>query len=380
MTHAVQLGDIIQLRKGKKALEVYDQRVNGAMPYIQIDEVRGVAPQKYAHDAKGVIVTPVDLCIVWDGANAGTVGYGVDGLIGSTVARMRLKAPDEWDTEFVGRLLQSKFRQINDEAQARGATIPHVDKSKLEAIVIPRIDRFEQRRIATILATADGIRRRRQSALDHIDLLIKGEFVARFGSPQKNEKNLQTAPISAFGRVVTGNTPPRKDPENYGDAIEWIKSDNINTPSHFLTPSTERLTERGRAIGRTAPAASTLVTCIAGSPSAIGNAALTDREVAFNQQINAIIPHEGTDPYFLYCQVLVGKPLIQAASTNSMKGMVSKRKFQEIEFLLPDNEKQVDFGRFFSKAINMAQNLRADLEASEELFLSLTYRAFHGEL
>jgi hypothetical protein len=36
-----------------------------------------------------------------------------------------------------------------------------------------------------------------------------------------------------------------------------------------------------------------LVTFIAGSPSSIGSAAIADRPVAFNQQINALVPHEG---------------------------------------------------------------------------------------
>lgn len=380
MTNAVQLGDIMQVRKGKKASEVHEQRVNGAKPYIQIDEVRGAAPQKFTSDAKGVDVTSTDLCIVWDGANAGTVGYGIEGLIGSTVARMRLNAPEEWDAEFVGRLLQSRFRQLNDEAQARGATIPHVDRSKLEAIELPRIDRSEQQRIASLLARADSIRRKRKLVLEYVDQLIRSEFVARFGSPLENSKDLPTVTIKSLGQVVTGNTPPRKEPRNYGNAIEWIKSDNINTPSHFLTRSSEFLSKRGKSLGRLAPSGSTLVTCIAGSPRVIGNAALADREVAFNQQINAIIPNNETDPFFLYCQLLVGKPLIQASSTNSMKGMVSKGKFQEIFFLKPPYDEQRKFGLFFSRVISMARSLEADLMASEQFFSALSQRAFRGEL
>ncbi len=380
MMQSIQLGDIIQLRKGKKALEVHEHRINGSKPYIQIDEVRGVVPQKYASDPGGVVVGPDDLCIVWDGANAGTVGYGVDGLIGSTVARMRLKQPEEWDTRFIGRLLQSRFKELNDQAQARGATIPHVDKFKLESIALPRIKKPEQERIAAILDKADGIRRKRRSVLASVDDLIKSGFVARFGTPLSNSKRLPMAPIKQLGEVVTGNTPPRKDAENFGDALEWIKSDNINTPNHFLTKAEEYLSERGRRIGRTAPAGSTLVTCIAGSPSVIGNAAIADREVAFNQQINAVIPHDGTDPFFLYCQFIVGKALVQASSTNSMKGMVSKGKFQEIEFIRPNHYSQVEFGEQFSRIIELTRRLEADLSAAEEMFYSVSQRAFRGEL
>lgn len=35
------------------------------------------------------------------------------------------------------------------------------------------------------------------------------------------------------------NTPSHVEPENYGNFIEWIKSDNINTPAVFLTEEQE---------------------------------------------------------------------------------------------------------------------------------------------
>lgn len=113
MSGTVQLGEAVKLRKGKKAVETHERKVNGSKPYIQIDEVRGATPEKFASDPKGVEVSVNDLCIVWDGANAGTVGYGVEGLIGSTVARMRFLQPDKWDTRFIGRLLQSRFQELN---------------------------------------------------------------------------------------------------------------------------------------------------------------------------------------------------------------------------------------------------------------------------
>ena len=46
-----------------------------------------------------------------------------------------------------------------------------------------------------------------------------------------------------------------------------------------------------------------------------------------------IIPNEDMDPYFTYCLILNSKKLIQDASTNSMKGMVSKGVFENLFFL-----------------------------------------------
>jgi type I restriction enzyme S subunit len=191
---------------------------------------------------------------------------------------------------------------------------------------------------------------------------------------------LPVAPIKDLALIVTGNTPPRKDLDNYGPGVEWIKSDNIDTRFHFLTKAEETLSSKGRLIGRIVPEGSTLITCIAGSPNSIGNAALADREVAFNQQINAAIPRPNVDPWFLYCQFLLGKRLIQNASTNSMKGMVSKGKFQEIQFLSPPFDEQRKFGCLFQKVIQVSASLRDRMIQSETLRGGLEQRAFRGEL
>ncbi len=201
-----------------------------------------------------------------------------------------------------------------------------------------------------------------------------------FGDPVTNPKGWLKSPIKELGSVTTGNTPPRMDEDNYGDYIEWIKSDNINTPSHFLTVSKEMLSEKGATIGRIVPKNSILVTCIAGSPECIGNAAIANREVAFNQQINAITPNSKTNPYFLYAQLLVAKKYVQKASTESMKGMISKGKFQEVQFLNPPFELQKKYGEFFEKYLSLTIKNNDSNCTGVDLFNSLVQRAFRGEL
>ena len=277
--------------------------------------------------------------------------------------------------------LRSPIFQNAKDRRCTGATQKALTLKGLKEIKIPLPATIEeQKRIAAILDKADSICCKRKETIAMVDTLLRAAFLQRFGDPFTNRKALKTAPIKQFGNVVTGNTPPRKNKDNYGSAIEWIKSDNINTPNHFLTQAEEYLSETGKSVGRTAPMGSTLVTCIAGSPSVIGNSALADREVAFNQQINAVVPNKSTDSYFLYCQFLVGKKLIQDSSTNSMKGMVSKGKFQEIPFLKPNYDDQVEFGRVVQHAIKMIHQLSADYTTSQALLKTISAQAFRGRL
>jgi type I restriction enzyme S subunit len=266
------------------------------------------------------------------------------------------------------------------EFQGRGVTQQNISKSIVEKLEIPLPPLEEQRRIAAILDKADGVRRKRKEAIRLTEELLKSTFLEMFGDPVTNPKGWEIAKLGDFGKILTGNTPPRSVSENYGDEIEWIKSDNITTPEHFLTQAEEKLSAKGKKIARTVPNGSVLVTCIAGSRSSIGRAALTDREVAFNQQINAVVPNSDVDPYFLYGQLFVAQHLVQAQSTDSMKGMVNKSKFSSIEFIKPPSQKQQKFGKWFLGFHRYYMNLISGEEQSENLFNSLLQKAFRGEL
>ena len=86
-------------------------------------------------------------------------------------------------------------------------------------------------------------------------------------------------------KVVTGNTPSRGVEDYYGDYVEWIKTDNIVSGLLNPTMAAECLSEEGMKVGRIVEKDSILMACIAGSIASIGRVCVTDRTVAFNQQI-----------------------------------------------------------------------------------------------
>jgi type I restriction enzyme S subunit len=263
----------------------------------------------------------------------------------------------------------------------RGATFKEVSKPIVEDFELPfPPTEIEQKRIAAILDKADAIRRKRQEALRLTDAFLRSGFIDMFGEPMTNSRNLPMKPLNRFGEIVTGNTPPRVNPANFGGSLEWIKSDNINTPSYYLTPASEHLSEQGAASARRVPANSILVTCIAGSLSCIGNAAIADREVAFNQQINAIIPNPDVDHRFLFTQLLIAQKHVQNASTKAMKGMISKSAFSAIEFIAPSPSEQRNFGAYFNEIGNVRHKAVESLNHAENLFAALQQQAFSGQL
>lgn len=248
----------------------------------------------------------------------------------------------------------------------------------LKELVIPLPEIKIQKRIVKVLEEVESLILKRQSQIVALDELAQSVFLEMFGYPT-GESKFSRSPLKSFGKIITGNTPPRNEKDNYGDEIEWIKSDNINTPDTYLTSANEYLSVKGKQKGRIVPPNSILVTCIAGSKSSLGNVALTEREVSFNQQINAVIP-ENANSYFLYMHFLLGKCLIQNKATNGMKGMVSKGVFQEIEFISPPLSVQNEYGEKFLEIEIQKSKMMDSLKEMQSLYNSLLQKAFRGEL
>ena len=187
-----------------------------------------------------------------------------------------------------------------------------------------------------------------------------------FGDPVENPKGWDKRPLSDECEIITGNTPSRKKPNYYGDFIEWIKSDNINTPNALLTPAAESLSEEGLKVGRSVEKDCILMTCIAGSIGCIGNVSVTDRKVAFNQQINGIIPNKN-NVWFLYVLFDLSKSYIQSTVTMALKGILSKGQLSKIEFIFPPIELQNEFAEFVKLTDKSKFIVQKQIEDLQEL-------------
>jgi type I restriction enzyme S subunit len=324
---------------------------------------------------------------------AGDVLFSKDGTVGkvyvvkpadrfAVLSSLAILRPDprRLDPHYFGWALRTESCLRQATRKKTGSAIRRIILRDLRQVVLPVPSLPEQKRIAAILDAADALRAKRRESIEQLDSLIQATFLEMFGDPVTNPKGWPRASLHELGDVITGNTPSRSRVEFYGDAIEWIKSDNINDPSFTLTKASEGLSELGRNEARIAPKGSILVTCIAGSRNCIGNAAVADREVAFNQQINAFVPGPKVAVWYSFGFFLLGKSLIQASSTNSMKGMVSKSAFQAIRMPLPPIDLQKRFALIFESVNQQKARLKAHLAELDTLFASLQSRAFNGEL
>lgn len=287
-----------------------------------------------------------------------------------------LRPKKDVDFDYLVRFLKYAGLKIHKS----GTSQPLITQTQVKRINIPFPSLSIQHKIASILEKAEFAREKRKEANHLTDELLQSAFMEMFGDPIKNPKGWQKVKVSVLGKVQTGNTPSRKNPKYYGGYIEWIKSDNIINGEMFVTKSREMLSEEGLKKARLVGSGSILVTCIAGSPTSIGNIALTNRKVAFNQQINAVTPYKDVDSFFLYGLFRIAKQLVQKSTTLGMKRIITKSKFENLELIKPPLPKQQKFADIVLKVEKLKEKQRESEKELNNLFNSLMQKAFRGEL
>ena len=244
--------------------------------------------------------------------------------------------------EYIFYMFKYKNWDEGSNKAVMGKTLNKVTLSEVEIEVCPV---EEQRAIVNFLDKVMSVSVRREKELILLDNLIKARFVELFGDPRSNPFGFEKKMLKDTCKVITGNTPSRAIAEYYGDYIEWIKTDNIVSGILNPTQATESLSEKGMNVGRTVENDSILMACIAGSIASIGRVCITDRTVAFNQQINAVVP-EQYNILFLYVLLQMSKDYLVEDINMALKGILSKSKLEEKEFIIPPMDLQEQFSDF----------------------------------
>ena len=148
-----------------------------------------------------------------------------------------------------------------------------------------------------------------------------------------------------YGKVVTGNTPPTKDIENYENGTYlWASPADLGTIKS-ITETKTMLSAQGFSKTRTLPKGSVLVTCIG---STIGKAGMATKEMSTNQQINSIVVNDNNDNEFVYYAIQSAFPRYLSSIAVQAVPIISKSAFE----LLPNNrpylQEQKKIGKFLS--------------------------------
>ena len=313
---------------------------------------------------------PVGRVIYFDGDEKTYLFNNFTGLL-------RVKNQNIWYPRYVFYSLYANYKRGGTRVYENKTTGLHNLKTDdyVSRYEVAEVDKTDQISICERLDKVFEIIKLREQELQLLDNLIKARFVEMFGDPRSNPYGFNMKMLKDTCKVITGNTPSRSVEEYYGDYVEWIKTDNIVSGLLNPTKASEMLSEEGMKVGRAVGKDSILMACIAGSIASIGRVCVTDRIVAFNQQINAVVP-EDYNILFLYVLLQLSKEYLAEEVNMALKGILSKSKLEEKEFMVPPIELQNQFADFVHQVDKSKVAVQKALDETQLLFESLMQKYF----
>ena len=264
---------------------------------------------------------------------------------------------DLFDTNFLYQLFKAPLIREKIFKQSQGNTQIYVNWSKIKEIDYFTPNKLEQIPIGKTFQSIDNLIILHQRKHDKLITLKKALLEKMFPTKDENTPKLRfkgftvgwkQCKLIELGNIKTGNTPSTSIQEYYcEDGLLWVTPSDINTS--IITKTEKMLSEKGMRVGRVIPANSILCTCIA----SIGKNAFSPVKCAFNQQINALIPHQNHDPYFLFTNSYHWSQSMKNEAGGLTFQIVNKAEFSNIETRYPLKGEQVKIGALFLQLDNL---------------------------
>ena len=172
--------------------------------------------------------------------------------------------------------------------------------------------------------------------------------------------------LKEISKIVTGNTPSKKN-KNYWNSedICFIKPDVIGSGIDSITTSNEYISNFARPKARIVDRNTILITCI-GNIGRIG--IVSDKKVAFNQQINAIIPNYKINIRYLAYVLLFSQPRLNALANSAVVPIVNKTQLGNFKIKInPNVESQGKIVSILDKIAKIIKNQTKEIKRLDEL-------------
>ena len=185
--------------------------------------------------------------------------------------------------------------------------------------------------------------------------------------------------LGEIAKFLSGNTPSKENAAYWSGDFPWITARDMKTLC--LKDATLGLTEAGRTVSAIAPPQSVLVLTRGMILMKDLPVCLIDREMAFNQDIKALVPNATVDATFLAYQLLASKHgilnLVDTAGHGT--GRLGTDLLKCFEFVVPPLPEQRRIARVLStwdQAIATTERLLAN---SRRQKLILTHQVLIGK-
>ena len=378
----VKLGEVISLKKGKKA-DIHTLQTSQSKRYIQIDDLRNDDNLKFTDSLNITEVLPEDILIAWDGANAGTIGYGLSGAIGSTITVLKQNEyyKDKILSDYLALFLESKSQYLRD--RATGATIPHLNKNILLNLQLELLHPEFQDNIVNTLNIIKRVIAKRKFQLNELNLLVKSRFNEMFGDPVLNEMGWEKHRLSKLTLKIGSGATPRGGRESYvNEGIALIRSMNVYDGKFIFKDLAYLTNVQAEKLNNVIVESDDVLLNITGA--SVSRCCIVPQIILparVNQHVSIIrCKKHLLSPIFLNQLLITSefKSLLQkiGESSGATRQAITKNQIEELTIPIPPLSLQNEFADFVAQVDKSQLAIQKSLEELETLKKSLMQEYF----
>lgn len=291
------------------------------------------------------------------------------------------------NAKYVYYYLKSNIQILQDGFH--GAGLQHLSKDYLSEIGIPMLNSTEQQKIVSILDKADEIRTKKKQANEKLEEFLKSTFIDMFGDPKINPNNYEfvtindlTTEISDIGsngsNAVVASNLVMNDTEDYAYMIRTLNFNDINIMNNmkYVSKKVYDFFKKSQIFGNE------IIMCKIGSAGKFWIMPKLDKPVSlglnqFFMRFNDRVLREFV--YYFLCTGF-GQNEINNRISGAVTKSITKGAIRTIPIYLPSIEEQNKFAKIVEKVETQKQKNKQVIEQMDNLFNSLSQKAFKGEL
>jgi len=307
--------------------------------------------------------------------------YG-EALLNQRVCKISSK-PHLLNREYLLHYLPNVLLAIHEKT--RFTTVKHLSTKTIKNIEIPLPSLPDQLPIANLLSKAENLIAQRKESIRLLDEFLKSTFLEMFGEPVRNEKGWEINSLSRFGSLKNGLNYTRSESGvnvrclGVGDFNDYSKLTDIESLQVLnLTsePNIEYYLNDGDLVFVRSNGNRELVgRCLLVYPK--------NEKVTFSGFcIRYRIGNKGLNPIFV--SHLFRVPIFRTAMLQGGKGAniqnISQHTLEKLKIPTPPIELQTQFAQIVEKTEALKTQYQQSLQELENLYGSLSQKAFRGEL
>ena len=269
----------------------------------------------------------------------------------------------------------NKQKLIN---QGRGVALQNLSATIIRNLEVPLPSFSDQLYIANLLSKAENLISQRKQSIALLDEFLKSTFWKMFGDPVRNEKKLKMIELGKIGNWKSGGTPSRSRKEFFVGDIPWLTSGELN--NIYICESKEKISEEALLNSNASkiPIGSLLLGMY---DTAALKSSINCSIVACNQAIAyAKLDNNQCNTVFVYYTIQIGKEFFRSQQRGVRQKNMNLSMIKELKILHPPIALQTQFAQIVEKTEALKAQYQSSLQELENLYGSLSQRAFRGEL